>query len=253
LTLEHHKYLVGFRDGTIRPGRTITRAEVATIFFRLLDNEFRTDMWSQQNNFSDVNLNDWYNNAISTLTNAELLSGRPDGTFAPNEPITRGEFVALAARFVAESDRPNEDSRSRIDLFDDTRDHWAEDYINTLRYLGWMQGDGGGNSFRPDDEITRAEVAAGINRMLGRLHEDEGGNRNLAVERMQEAEGQMRNWPDNRSRRAWYFLYIQEASHSTAFEWSECGEFVIWAEILPALDWTVLERASSRPGHISFD
>lgn len=229
----HHAYLIGFVDGTVRPSQTITRAEVATIFFRLLCDDFRTENWSQTNPFSDVVLTNWHNNAISTLAEIGLLQGRPDGTFRPDAPITRGEFVALASRFVDSSEIDVED----LD-FEDVSGHWAEDYIDVLVALGWMRGDGNG-MFRPNDNMTRAEVAAGVNRMLNRILENEAGKLG--------ATGTIRTWPDNANANAWYFLYLKEATHSTDFDRSECGRFVIWQRILPHLDWTILERPNSTP------
>ena len=233
MTEYHYAYLIGFPDGTIRPRNTITRAQVATIFFRLLCDDFRTEMWSQENTFSDVNINDWHNNAISTLANVGLLQGRPDGTFNPNAPITRGEFVALASRFVDSEGIDTSDVE-----FEDIVGHWAEEYIGVLATLGWMRGDGDG-AFRPNDHMTRAEVAAGVNRMLNRLLENEAG--------MEGATGEIIRWPDNGNVTAWYFLYIQEATNSTEFSRTEAG-FVVWEVMLPELDWTVLERPDSTPG-----
>jgi hypothetical protein len=222
-------------DGLIRPRATITRAEVATIFFRLLEDDFRTANWSQQNPFSDVTIDMWFNNAISTMTNIGVLHGLPDGTFSPNRAITRAEFVAIAARFVGEKEID-----TSAPAFDDIRGHWAEQYIHVLAALGWVQGDGSAN-FRPDDYMERAEVAAAIGRMLDR--------RLGTIENTRGATGQIRRWPDNADENAWYYLYIQEATHSTEFYRN--GEFVAWLRVLEHLDWSVLERPDSEPGHLT--
>jgi len=246
----NHAFLVGFPDNTIRPSLNITRAEVATIFFRLLDNEFRTQNWSQENVFEDVTSDNWFNNAISTLASVDMLYRyEDDSEFRPNEPATRAEFVAMAAQFVSDEDIPVEDHS--IQLFGDAERHWAEEYIRVLQLLGWVQGDGTGN-FRPDDQITRAEVAAAINRMFERQHQlcEDDCEDNCAVERMRAAQGTMREWSDNADPDSWYFLYLQEATHSTRAERSECGEFIVWLEIRPHVNWRVLELPTSRPSDL---
>ena len=230
----HNAYLIGFADGTVRPGQTITRAEVATIFFRLIHDNFRIEAWSQTNPFTDVNINQWHNNAISTMTNAEILNGRSDGRFAPNEAITRAEFVAIASRFVA--DVQVDVSQ---DAFDDIAGHWAEKYIHAVAALGWVEGDGTG-AFRPNDRMTRAEIAAALNRMLDRILAEDGTS-NVADRQI--------NWPDNANPNAWYYLHIQEASHTTAYERNAAG-YIVWVDILEHLDWSVLERPESRPQDI---
>jgi len=237
LTPYHHAFLVGFSDDTVRPRQLITRAEVATIFFRLLDDGVRTKQWSQDNPFSDVNINNWHNNAISTMTNLELLQGLPDGTFQPNRPITRGEFVAIMARFVDDTGMDLSDH-----AFDDIRGHWAEHYIHVLAELDWVRGNGAG-SFRPNDHMTRAEAAAATNRMLNRILE--------SPESKQGAYGEIRWFSDNMDESSWYFLYMKEATHSTEFTRAADGNFVVWERILPHIDWSVLERPDSQPGDLT--
>jgi hypothetical protein len=238
LTDEHHKYLIGFGDGTIRPNAHITRAETATIFFRLLEDEYRARYWRQWNNFHDVAVDAWYNNAISTLANLGIVQGFPDGSFHPNASVTRGEFVAMASRFVPEGvELLNED---RLSLFNDLPGHWAQEYIQTLLVLGWMGGDGTA-TFRPDERITRAEVASAMNRMLDRQLQNVAGK--------SDATGTLRTWADNANQNSWYFLDIKSASHSVVYERSDCGYYVVWQQILPmtTLRWYLLERPDATP------
>ena len=230
LTTEHHAYLLGFGDETIRPHQTITRAEIATIFFRLMDDGYRENLWAQSNPFWDVQLGDWFNNAISTTTNAGLFNGLPDGSFRPRSITTRGEFAMILSRFA---DVSQEDEQSS---FDDTEDHWAEDAVGTIQIRGWVTPwDVDGGAFRADEPVTRAEVAYMINQMLGRNLQ---GTDALI-------EG-MATWVDNSDPSAWYFLALQEASNSTDFERLPNGE-IRWTELWPTLDLTILERPESQP------
>ena len=157
---DHDAYLQGYPDGTVRPENSITRAEVAAIFYRLLTDDARAYLESTDSGFSDVQAGDWYNTAVATMVQAGVITGYGDGTFRPNAPITRGEFAAIATRFLS-------DPYSLDDPFYDTEGHWAEVYINRAYELGWISGYTGG-AFRPDKSITRAEVAAIVNRMLER-------------------------------------------------------------------------------------
>ena len=157
---DHDAYLQGYPDGTVRPENSITRAEVAAIFYRLLTDEARASLESADSGFSDVKPGDWYNTAVATMVQAGVITGYGDGTFRPNAPITRGEFAAIATRFLS-------DPYSLDDPFYDTEGHWAEVYINRAYELGWISGYTGG-AFRPDKSITRAEVSAIVNRMLER-------------------------------------------------------------------------------------
>jgi len=224
----HQAYLIGVDDGTIRPRQAITRAEVATIFFRLICDEFRAELWSQENPFPDVRITDWYNNPISTLTSAGLFTGLPDGTFAPGQAITRAEFAAIAARFV---DGVSGDENR----FHDIGGHWAEGYINVLADLGWVQGHGDG-SFRPNALMSRAEATALVNRMLDRELRNTDGLL---------SDG-MIIWPDNTDPWTWYYLHMQEASHTTRYGRYANGH-KYWTEVLPNIDWATLHRPDSHP------
>ena len=224
-TENHYGYIVGYDDGTVRPNGKITRAEVATIFFRLLTDESRDAYWCQTNDFSDVSASDWYNNAISTLTNAGILDGYEDGTFRPNGNITRAEFATIAVRFF---DLTYEGE----DLFPDISDHWARDYINQAAAAGFVNGYEDG-TFRPNNAITRAEAVTLVNRTLERKPH----KAHLLADMIQ--------WPDNMDQTTWYYADIQEAtnSHEYYMTTSEQGEeYEIWTEILPVRDWPALEK-----------
>jgi len=160
---EHHAYLVGDAYGNIRPLDNITRAEVATIFFRLISDEHRTELWSQENHFVDVEPTDWFNNAVSTMTSAGLFTGVDEYHFAPRQQITRAEVAVVIARFRSLDLAPAEEEEL---MFSDIAGHWAEDAILAVARAGWAHGNDG--IFAPNASITRAEVAAMVNRMLGR-------------------------------------------------------------------------------------
>jgi len=226
----HNSFLIGRPSGNIYPHDNILRAEVAAVFFRLLSDDTRIEMWSQENPFPDVNSPQWFNNEVSTVTNMEVIRGRPDGTFAPNQAITRAEVAAIVARFFDETS-------DNGTAFTDIAGHWAEDYINQLAHLGWVQGPGDG-TFRPNQLITRAEFAAIINRMLNRVPE--------SIDAL--LDGRTR-WPDKTNQLAWYYLYLQEATHSTEFE-RLGNDYLRWTAILEHIDWSVFSRPDSRPDDI---
>jgi len=228
-TSYHNAFLVGFPDGTVRPNSNISRAEVTTILFRLLNDEFRASVWSQQNGFTDIRSDAWFNNAISTMANAGIIGGS-NGAFRPNDAVTRAEFAAMIARFFSEFSATD-------NAFSDIEGNWAENYINLVAQFGWVQGAGDG-TFNPNALMTRAEVAAIVNRMLDRV-----------IDSTDELLPGRTRFPDKTNMNAWYYLYMQEATHSTEFERFENGN-VSWTRILPVLDWTVLERPISTPGAI---
>lgn len=214
---DHYAYIVGYEDGTVRPEGYLTRAEVATIFFRLLTDTSREQFWTTQNDYADVTQEAWYNNAIATMTNAGILKGYEDGTFRPDASITRAEFAAIAARF----DRGAAETGSG---FSDTAGHWAEAEICRAVSLGWIQGYEDG-TFRPDQPITRAEVMTIVNRMLDRAPEDET---DLLPD--------MNLWSDNLPG-AWYYLAVQEATNSHTYIRKDNG-YETWVAMLEDPDWT---------------
>jgi len=239
---DHYAYIVGYPDGLVHPERNITRAEVSTIFFRMLLDESREDFWSQENWFSDVPADQWYNNAVSTLSNAGLITGYPDGSFKPNANITRAEFATIAIRFFLE-----EDVEITENNLTDIKGHWAEANINLAYALNLINGYPD-NTFRPDQKITRAEAMTIVNRVLERHpHEDH------LLEDMIE-------WPDNMDTDAWYYADVQEATNSHEFYKTEIKgedeEYEVWTELLPVRDWAALERewsqanSSKNPGEV---
>ena len=219
-TRDHFGYIIGYLDGTVRPNDYITRAEVATIFFRLLTDEKREEFWSQNNSFSDVPANAWYNNAISTLVNAGALAGYADNTFRPENPITRAELVKIAMSFYGTlGDSP--------DAFNDIGEHWAAAFINAAAELGFVSGYGD-DTFQPDRYVTRAEAIKIINRTLNRApHKD-----HLLAD--------MITWVDNADTDAWYYAEIQEATNSHMYYRDNTHE--VWEKIRPIRDWAELEK-----------
>ncbi|MCL2568540.1 MAG: S-layer homology domain-containing protein [Oscillospiraceae bacterium] len=229
-------YLIGTEEGLIRPHANITRAEVATIFFRLITDADRAANWSQTNSFPDVELNHWFNNAVSTTTRMGIFQGRPDGTFGPNDPITRAELATAVTRFMDVAGLANTGNN----LFSDIQGHWANVYINAAAMNSWVQGpDGLGGAFYPDRPITRAETAAIINRIFQRLPETTA-----------DLLPNMVTWPDNANTNAWFYLYLQSASNSYTFRMKADGIHESWVTLVPVRDWAVLERPNSRPEHI---
>ena len=192
-TEDHIAYVIGYEDETVRPENNITRAEVAMIFFRLLTDETRDAALTEVNSYSDVAAGDWYNTAVSTMSALGIIKGYPDGTFKPNNFITRAEFAAIAARF------DNHTSTGAVS-FSDLEDHWAAEEVSRAAELGWVNGYPDG-TFRPDQYITRAEAMALINRVLVRNPE--------TVKDLLE---DMPVWKDNMDTRKWYYIDVQEAS-----------------------------------------
>ena len=207
---DHDAYIQGYPDGRVKPENNITRAEVATIFYRLLTDDAREYFWSNDSGFSDVKPGDWYNTAVSTMVNAGILTGYNDGTFRPNDPITRAEFATIAARFLS-------DPYSLQDRFYDTEGHWAEVYINRAAEVGWINGYNDG-SFRPDQAITRAEAVTLVNNVLGREPHADYMLDNMIT------------WPDN-PKSAWYYEDIQEATNSHDYRWSSGKRYEIWTSL----------------------
>ena len=233
----HHAFMIGFaEDGTIRPQANITRAEVATIFFRLITDQHRANIWSQSNGFDDVDLPRWFNNPVSTMENGGLFAGIPLGaSFAPNQAATRAEFAAMVVNYLGLGHYRVTDGHA----FTDIEGHWAADAINVAFMQGWVNGVGDG-TFRPDQLITRAEVAALVNRALGRRPET-----------ADDLLPGMLTWPDNANPSAWYYLYIQEATNSNLHVMKDDGVHKTWTEIIAPRNWRSLERPYSSPWDIN--
>ena len=221
---DHFAYIVGYPNGNVEPNGNITRAEVATIFFRLLTEEVRTANSTQSNSLSDVTRGQWFNHAVSTLSSMGSVKGHNDGTFAPNAPITRAEFAAIAARF----DDKNTDTSSK---FTDIASHWAKNEIGIAANKGWINGYPDG-TFRPNQYITRAEAMTLVNRVLNRLPENSSDLLDSMIK-----------WPDNSDASAWYYLAVQEATNSHAYsDKSKDDKYEKWTTIRDARDWTELEK-----------
>ena len=226
-TQDHDAYLLGYEDGTVRPEGSITRAEVATIFFRLLTDESRDKFWSQTNDYTDVPADAWYNSAVSTLSNAGILDGYEDGTFRPDGNITRAEFATITARFL-------EASYDGGNRFPDIDGHWAAEYINEAANAGIVDGYEDG-TFRPQQNITRAEAVTMVNRTVDRHPDADHLLDNMVT------------WPDN-PESAWYYAQIQEATNAHAYTMhtdQEDAPYEVWTELLPNRDWSALEQAWS--------
>ena len=227
-TTDHFAYIIGRDDGLVHPMASITRAEVATIFFRMLTDESRTMFWSTDSVYVDTDSSDWFNNASATLTNAGIITGKPGGLFDPNAPITRAEFATIAVRFFG-------GTYEGEDIFPDIAGHWANQYINRAAVLGIIEGRGDG-TFDPDAYITRAEAMTIVNRTLGRAP---------SAEHMLP---DMITWPDNMDTTTWYYAAVQEATNSHDFELIEVDGTQVesWTVLQPVRDWAALERAWSQ-------
>lgn len=213
----HFAYVVGYKDGNVRPQGNITRAETAAIFFRLLKEEVRSENLSKHNDFADVTEDSWYNTAVSTMAGMNILKGRTANSFAPQAPITRAEFAAICARF--DSGRAEENSS-----FTDISGHWAEKEIERAATLGWVSGYTDG-SFHPDAPITRAEAMTLINRVLCRMPETKA-----------DLLDSMTKWPDNQPG-AWYYLAVQEATNSHTYEQKD-SKYETWTALTAEPDWS---------------
>ena len=213
----HFAYVVGYKDGNVRPQGNITRAETAAIFFRLLKEEVRSENLSKHNDFADVTEDSWYNTAVSTMAGMNILKGRTANSFAPQAPITRAEFAAICARF--DSGKAEENSG-----FTDISGHWAEKEIERAATLGWVSGYTDG-SFHPDAPITRAEAMTLINRVFCRMPETKA-----------DLLDSMTKWPDNQPG-AWYYLAVQEATNSHTYEQKD-SKYETWTALTAEPDWS---------------
>lgn len=222
-TTDHFAYIVGYGNGEVCPQNNITRAEVATIFFRLLTDDVRDENLTKTNRYSDVTRADWYNTAVSTLSSMGIITGYPDGTFRPNAAITRAEFAAIAARFDSNGDKTTA-------KFSDIATHWAKDEISIAYNNGWITGYPDG-TFGPQRDITRAETMTLVNRVLNRQPETEDDLLpNMTV------------WTDNANPNAWYYLAVQEATNSHYYKFKTNSQYEKWTELRETRDWTQLEK-----------
>ena len=221
-TKDHYSYLIGYSDGTVRPNGRITRAEVATIFFRLLTDDARQRNWSSENNFSDVSADKWYNNAVSTLCHMGVLGGYSDGTFRPNAPITRAEFAKIAVSFAQAN------GSAVYSYFTDVKTtDWFAPYVTAAKDSSLIEGYSDG-SFKPENRITRAEACAIVNRVLGR----KPSKSHMKIS------GRI-DWPDCTTA-DWFYEAIMEATNSHTYQMGKRVE--TWNGKLPQRDWAALEN-----------
>ena len=236
---DHFAYVIGYPDGTVRPDGNVTRAEVATIFFRMLKDDAREKYWKTDNRYSDVKSTDWFNNAISTLSNMGIIDGYPDGTFRPNAGITRAEFAKIAVSFFKDNVR-----ETIGDRFSDIHGKWYTEYVNLANELAIVNGYPDG-TFRPDNKIIRAESMTIVNNPLRRTPCKEGL---LPV-------SVMITWPDNAAS-AWYYEAVQEATNSHEYSRASTTAKEQWTKPLPVRDWAAFERAwstansAANPGNV---
>ena len=220
-TNDHYSYLIGYSDGTVRPNGKITRAEVATIFFRLLDDDTRAKYWSSENNFSDVSADKWYNNAVSTLSHMGVIGGYADGTFRPDAPISRAEFAKIAVSFTQNT------GSATYNYFTDVKTtDWFAPYVTAAKDAGLIEGYSDG-SFKPESKITRAEACAIVNRTLGR----KPSKAHMKI-------SDRIDWPDVQTT-DWFYEAIMEATNSHTCTMGDRVE--TWTGKLPQRDWATLE------------
>ena len=220
---DHYAYVVGYPDGMVYPQKNITRAEVATIFFRLLTDETREANMTKSNSYNDMKEGAWYTCAVSTLSKMGIIKGYEDGSFKPDASISRAEFAAIAARFDPDGDKTPA-------TFSDVSSHWAKDEISIAANHGWIKGYEDG-SFKPDQKITRAETMTLVNRVLKRLPETKD-----------DLHKDMKTWPDNQNESAWFYLAVQEATNSHYQKLKKDGTHETWESMRETRDWAALEK-----------
>ena len=220
---DHYAYVVGYPDGLVYPQKNITRAEVATIFFRLLKDETREANMTKSNGYNDMKDGAWYTCAVSTLSKMGIIKGYEDGSFKPDASISRAEFAAIAARFDPDGDKTPA-------TFSDVSSHWAKDEISIAANHGWIKGYEDG-SFKPDQKITRAETMTLVNRVLKRLPETKD-----------DLHKDMKTWPDNQNESAWFYLAVQEATNSHYQKLKKDGTHETWESMRETRDWAALEK-----------
>jgi uncharacterized repeat protein (TIGR02543 family) len=231
---DHVAYILGYPDGKVGPDEKLTRAEVATVFYRLLTDDLRERHWTLDNPLTDVTHDNWYNAAVSVIFKMGVIKGYEDGTFRPDNTITRAELAAIANRFATQMNM----SGDNIVKFTDIADHWAKNDISRAAEIGWMSGYPNG-TFRPDASITRAEFITLVNNVLERVPESEW-------DLLEEG---MIVWEDNIDKNAWYYIAVQEATNShyadTLTGWPVPGkqfDYETWMETRDNPNWIELER-----------
>ena len=218
---DHFAYVIGYKDGNVRPYGLISRAETTTIFFRLLKDSVRDGNLLTSSSYADVSDDYWANTAISTMTGLGIVQGRSTTTFDPKAPITRAQFAAICARFDTGESNGEQ-------TFSDIQGHWAEKYIERAAELGWIKGFEDG-TFRPDTYITRAQAMTMINRVLNRIPEENG-----------DLLSSMNVWPDCNPG-DWFYLAVQEATNSHNYK-HKAGNYETWTGMNKNPDWTRYEH-----------
>lgn len=216
---DHFAYMIGFPNGNVGPDAKITRAQIATILYRLMTTETREKFAASTSTFNDVSANAWYNTEVCTLHKAGIINGYPDGGFHPEANVTRAEFSAMIARMFSVSYVGN-------NMFEDINGHWAESFMNILAKLGILKGNDG--NANPNDPLTRAQAAAMCNRLVGR---------NSTNSSMNSCTGTVKGWPDN-ANSAWYYADILEATNSHNYTWTVNVKNGLSSEFLITEQWT---------------
>ena len=214
---DHYAYIKGYPNGSFKPTDTITRAEAATIFYRLLTDSTRKAYATTYNSFKDVPATAWYNTAVSTMAKLGIVNGGADGYFRPNDPITRAEIAAMIAR----CDGAYYTGTSTV--FSDTYGHWAASYIDRAYELGWINGYG--TTYAPDRYISRAETVAVLNRVLNRAP--------------QYTSDLTRNYTtfSDVATSAWYYLDVEEAANSHTYTRKSNADYETWTKLIADPSW----------------
>lgn len=214
---DHYAYIKGYPNGSFKPTDTITRAEAATIFYRLLTDSTRKAYATSYNSFKDVPATAWYNTAVSTMAKLGIVNGGADGYFRPNDPITRAEIAAMIAR----CDGAYYTGTSTV--FSDTYGHWAAGYIDRAYELGWINGYG--TTYAPDRYISRAETVAVLNRVLNRAP--------------QYTSDLTRNYTtfSDVATSAWYYLDVEEAANSHTYTRKSNADYETWTKLIADPSW----------------
>ena len=201
-TNTHNSYVVGYEDGAFKPENNMTRAEAAAIFARNIAERKGENISSRKSSFKDVSSKDWFNNYIAYLEKYKVISGYDDKTFKPDEHITRAEFVTMCMRFYALDAKT---VAAKKNIFNDVpKSHWASGYIYSAVGMGWINGYSD-STFKPDSNITRAEVVTIVNRLTGRAADTEYINKNMSA---------VNKFTDLKDKSYWAFYEILEASNT---------------------------------------
>ena len=213
---DHYAYIKGYPNGSFKPNTTITRAEAASIFYRLLTDTTRRTYTTSYNTFKDVPAKAWYNTAVSTMAKLGIVNGGSDGYFRPNDPITRAEIAAMIARCDGNS------YGNAYTNFSDVKGHWAANYIARAYELGWINGYG--STYAPDKYITRAETVAILNRVLNRAPQNTSDLLNGL------------NTFNDVSTTSWYYLDVEEAANSHTYT-RKTNDYEYWEKLISDPSW----------------